>query len=442
MTENDLQRYVKDRFGVSIPDTQVCPNHSTPWRAFADAYFARSVVGVWKASRGFGGKSYLLSVLGLTEAATLGVDVNVLGGSGEQSQRVLAHMLNFWNYEHAPRNLLASEPAKRETRLTNGSTIQALMASQASVRGPHPVRLRCDEVDLFDLDILDAAMGQPMNKSGIAKQTVLSSTHQNADGTMTEVIRRAGEHPEQWHYFEWCFKESLTPHGWLAPDEVASKRIEVTESMWNVEYEGQEPSPESRAIQPDKVDAMFDRALGYYKGAAGELIVVEDYDQRGVYATGADWARKQDWTVIITIRLDCNPARVVVFQRMGRTAWPVMVDAYNRRVRQYGQPAAHDGTGIGDVVNGFLTVPAEPVMMVGRGRSDLLTEYIAAIERGEIESPYIEFMADEHKYASTDDVYGAGHLPDTIAAGALAWYAATRTITETEIVYDPVQIGR
>src|SRR3972149_5557766 len=149
LTENDLQRYVKDRFGVSIPDTQVCPNHSTPWRAFADAYFARSVVGVWKASRGFGGKSYLLSVLGLTEAATLGVDVNVLGGSGEQSQRVLAHMLNFWNYEHAPRNLLASEPAKRETRLTNGSPIPAVVGSQARVRGAPPGRVRCDEGDLF-----------------------------------------------------------------------------------------------------------------------------------------------------------------------------------------------------------------------------------------------------------------------------------------------------
>jgi hypothetical protein len=43
------------------------------------------------------------------------------------------------------------------------------------------------------------------------------------------------------------------------------------------------------------------------------------------------------------------------------------------------------------------------------------------VERGEIESPLIEFMYNEHKTASVEDVYGTGHLPDTIAAMALAW---------------------
>jgi hypothetical protein len=36
------------------------------------------------------------------------------------------------------------------------------MASQASVRGPHPHRLRLDEVDEMALDIFDAAMGQTL----------------------------------------------------------------------------------------------------------------------------------------------------------------------------------------------------------------------------------------------------------------------------------------
>jgi hypothetical protein len=57
----------------------VCPGHSTPWRAFCDAYFARTPVQVWVASRGFGGKSFLLSLLGLVEALTLGADTNLLG---------------------------------------------------------------------------------------------------------------------------------------------------------------------------------------------------------------------------------------------------------------------------------------------------------------------------------------------------------------------------
>ena len=98
-----------------------------------------------------------------------------------------------------------------------------------------------------------------------------------------------------------------------------------------------------------------------------------------------------------------------------------MVKKYNERVKRYPKKAMHDGTGIGDVVDGYLEVKATAVMMVGRDRSDLLSEYIGAIERGEILAARIDFMYNEHKYASVDDVYGSGHLPDSIAAGALAW---------------------
>ena len=100
-----------------------------------------------------------------------------------------------------------------------------------------------------------------------------------------------------------------------------------------------------------------------------------------------------------------------------------MVKRLDERAARFPGNAAHDATGIGDVVDGYLGVGVEPVVMVGRARSDLLSNYIGAIERGEIEAPFIRFMEVEHRYASVDDIYGKGHLPDSIAAGALAWYA-------------------
>src|SRR3990172_11636587 len=87
-TEAELKLFVQKAFGVSIPDVVVCEGHASPWRAFCDAYFARSPVSVWKASRAFGGKSFTLALLGLTEACTLKASINILGGSGEQSRRV------------------------------------------------------------------------------------------------------------------------------------------------------------------------------------------------------------------------------------------------------------------------------------------------------------------------------------------------------------------
>jgi hypothetical protein len=88
LTEDYVRNWLWVHLGVHIPDVQVCPNHSTPWRAFWDAFHGDNLVSVWKASRGLGGKTYLLSALGDAEAVLLHADVTILGGSGEQSERV------------------------------------------------------------------------------------------------------------------------------------------------------------------------------------------------------------------------------------------------------------------------------------------------------------------------------------------------------------------
>lgn len=247
-TEDALRAFVWATFGARIPDVPVCLHHTTPWRAFADAYFARAPVSVWKAARGFGGKSFLLALLGMTEAITLGAYVTILGGSGEQSNRVHEYMRQAWQKPSMPAYLLASDPSKRETHLTNGGLIQALTASSRSVRGPHSSRLRLDEVDEMELAIFEAAQGQPMGTPTTPKQTVISSTHHYVRRTMTIALERAYENG--WLIAEWCWRESLQPHGWLAQSEVDTKRNEVTAQMWATEYELQRPSL-SNLVFPD-----------------------------------------------------------------------------------------------------------------------------------------------------------------------------------------------
>ena len=163
-TDDDLLRYVEDTFGVRIPRTRCCAAHRTPAEAFCESYFARAPVTVWNASRAFGGKTFLLSLLALTEALTLEVSVTVLGGSGQQSTRVLDAMGTHWRAPAAPTHLLDGPPGLYKTRLIWGNTITALTASQTSVRGAHPARLRLDEADEMRLPILEAAQGQPMDQ--------------------------------------------------------------------------------------------------------------------------------------------------------------------------------------------------------------------------------------------------------------------------------------
>ena len=151
-------------FGVKIPRTPVCEHHVPPFTAFADAYFARHPQALWLGSRGFSGKTFTLSLLGMMEMTYLGAFVSILGGSGAQAIRVQESMNELWYYQGSPKHLLAKPPTKYDTLLTNGGKARTLMASQASVRGPHPSRLRIDEIDEADLSIIHASLGQPMRK--------------------------------------------------------------------------------------------------------------------------------------------------------------------------------------------------------------------------------------------------------------------------------------
>ena len=447
-TSKDLDAFLWDYFGIRLPSVQVCPEHSTPHAAFHHAYFAKSPICVWKASRGLGGKSFTLSLLGLTEALTLRADVNVLGGSGEQSQRILESMGKLWAVPSAPRQFLRSDPGTRKTTLTWGNTIKALMASQTSVRGPHPQRLRLDEVDEMKLAILDPALGQPMSRGDVLSQTVLSSTHQYPDGTMTEVLKRAAD--RGWPVFEWCYHETKAPHGWLALSEIERLRSVITGLMWRTEYELQEPAGENRAIDQDAA------AAAWVKGLIQETAA----DPNADYAHGADWARKTNRTFIVTVRKPADdgadsddgdaatvqakpdPLKVAALTMAQREPWPTMVGHLERHVHTFPGPAVHDGTGVGDVVAGYLNVEAEAFLMVGKARADLLTEYIHGIEHGEIVYPddgtkASQIAKKEHKFATFDDLYGAGHLPDSIAAGALAYRAAKRAAGGSGRMKDP-----
>lgn len=469
--EDELHAALKKYFGVTVPRKKICEHHEAPFTAFCDAYFARSPVSVWKASRGFGGKSMLLALLSLAEATFLGAQVNLLGGSGEQSERVLNYMNGeempdcFWGAPQAPRHMITGGEEegllKKMTKLSNGGYLKALMASSRSVRGPHPQRLRLDEADEMEIGIFDSALGQPMARFGIEEQVVASSTHHYAAGTMTEILKRAGD--KGWSVFEWCYKENLESNGgWLEDAMVDRKRGVVTAHMWETEYENQEPNPEGRAIDVQKCKDAFRISLGEFEGAPQERLIIEPpyegkepetfchrckhpYDigdtktefcwlcttrrrltKRGLYATGTDWAKKKDWTIITTIRIDVHPARVVAFERTGRLDWPTMTEKHCDRVRLYKGGSAHDATGIGDVLADYMTVASEGVIMVGYARHELLSHYINAIERGNLISPRIKHSYNEHRLASVEDVYRGGekhHLPDTMASGALAWKA-------------------
>jgi hypothetical protein len=69
--------------------------------------------------------------------------------------------------------------------------------------------------------------------------------------------------------------------------------------------------------------------------------------------------------------------------------------------------------------------------MNGRAKQELLNDYVAGVERGEVIGPRIDKMYGEHKFCRVDDLIKTGegfHLPDTVQAGALAYRAAILSV--------------
>lgn len=466
-TRDELYWYVRARYGVAIPRTPVCPDHVPPFVAFADAYFAVNSLdpdspvtslALWHGSRGLSGKSFMLSLLGTTLAELLGAEVNLLGGSLSQSMNIHTHINRALDYPEAP-SYMVKLRSNTKIEFTNNAVVRPLTASQRTVRGPHPPRLLCDEIDEMDQEILDAALGQPLpqiNYHGetVRPYTVMCSTWQHSQGTFTTTLRRCEE--QRTPIYRWCYRESANPiDGWLTDDVVEEKRRSIPRAMWETEYELNEPAIGTRAFDMDAVEAAFDLPFApiRQKRAKDFEEFVFAHPLRGAaYVATADWAKEKDYTVIAVGRVDVEPHELVYYLRVNRRPYPMMVDWYNSALRRYGAESLHDGTGLGNVINDYLDANARAFLMTGRDRDELLSEYVGAIESGTWHFPQVPSAYIAHKYCEVEDLYGRGnshHLPDEVCAFALMERAARRytgrvsplVVAKSEPVREPPELS-
>jgi hypothetical protein len=436
-TDDELWWTVRKMWDVTIP-RHTCgnPDHTPPFEAFANAYFNRGgSITLWHGSRGLSGKSFMLSILGITKAFLLGADVNMLGGSLSQSQNLHIHMRNAINSDNSPRYMIETE-SQTLIKLTNKSNIRPLTASQKTVRGPHPPFLILDEIDEMDLDILDAALGQPMPQKNylgdiIKPYTVMCSTWQNPEGTFTEIRRRFEERGLP--IVQWCYQCSANPiDGWLTQETIDAKKQEIPAEMWRTEYELGEPSIGNRAFNPEAVEAMFSlpfEPLTEKVSKDFEEYTFKPYERDGYYVAAADWGKEQDYTVITVWRSDRDPLELVYYMRVNRRPYPQMIGWFNDAINRFSADAIHDGTGLGNVVSDYVDVRARGFTMTGEKRAALLTEYVNAVEKGRLVAPRIKSAYLAHKYAQVGDLYSnsqAFHLPDDVSSFSLGFRLMSR----------------
>lgn len=138
------------------------------------------------------------------------------------------------------------------------------------------------------------------------------------------------------------------------------------------------------------IQMLFDRALPRVTGdrwldaaALAQARIMRPEQKRMVYATGIDFARLNDYTVIFTLDLRTRPARIVSFRRLNRVPWEGIYREIGRAVHQFGPNVLADATGMaGDVILDALeerhycpihdrTVLREHALCLGRDRLPL-----------------------------------------------------------------------
>ncbi len=153
-----LRAWVERWIGIGMPGEALLDGHAAPAEYLCHAFFEDRMPrdGVVWACRG-GGKTYLAAVATVLDMVFKpGIEVRVLGGSLEQSKRMHAHLRGIFEREPFDR-LVEGRITERRITLRNGSRVELLAQSQTSVRGTRVQKLRCDEVELFDPDVWEAA---------------------------------------------------------------------------------------------------------------------------------------------------------------------------------------------------------------------------------------------------------------------------------------------
>lgn len=208
----ELQGWLREHLGVNVPCLAQGSADPGPLGYLCHTFFegqlglpTGSPPGpidciVW-ANRG-GGKTFLGAVAtALDLLYKPGIQVRILGGSLEQSQRMHAHLVDLFS-----RGFLAEHTDGRITgrrvRLKNGSRAEVMAQSPTSVRGTRVQKIRCDEVELFDPQVWEAAQlatrsavcgGRPV-RGAIECLSTMHVPH----GLMSRLLTQGGRRLFKW----------------------------------------------------------------------------------------------------------------------------------------------------------------------------------------------------------------------------------------------------
>lgn len=353
-TPDELHAWLVEHLSVMVVREPIDPGHSAPFDYLCHAFFEERVPRdcvVW-ANRG-GGKTFYGAIATLLDMVFKpGIEIRILGGSLEQSKRMHTHLRQLFAVEPFD-ELIEGKITERRIALTNGSRVELLAQSQTSVRGTRVQKLRCDELELFDREVWEAAQLTTREMGNAARRVRGSiecfSTMHVPYGLMHELIAQSAEGGAR-RVFKWGLVDVLgacdETHRCIGDDAPCPLAPECAGRA-----KGRSPSPRTPAQTPGHISIDEAIALKQRVGRDtwnSEMLclrpqrsdcVIPEFDER-VHVIDNLPPDSGQWNCVAGMDFGIRSPTVVVFARVdpGGVVW--IVDEHVASDRALGQHVA------------------------------------------------------------------------------------------------------
>ena len=273
-------------------------------------------------------------------------------------------------------DVLADSPKRskpREIAIDNGSTISFRSADRED-------SLRGGGVDLLVID----------EAGSIPERAWIEELRPTLSDTLGDMIAIGTPRGRNWFY-NWYERGQSPDHS-----DVASFQVESAQSPHLPDSEvadAREDMP-NRIFEQEYEAKFVDDAGGVFTDVRSH---VEEYelpvepasgdDTPEAYAIGVDFARTEDWTVVLALDKD---GRVVAFERLRGTSWTRIQSVIERLADEYSpNKVALDATRDNKIIQDLeeARVNVEPIPFSPKKKRQLIEDLITRMETDEITLP-------------------------------------------------------
>lgn len=264
--DSDVLFYVRNFLGVNLPTetNPACSHHVPPAQFLCDMYFERYDTALAWANR-TGGKTKTVAILNHLDAMFKGkIEICTAGAALDQAQKGYLYFVETFDHPFLKPYLVNNIISKSVTR--NGTVVQIITGSMKGFNGPHPQKVRIDEVELIDWTVLQEGLSMSVSRGRVRAQDVMTSTRKKSKGTMQRLIEESGQSrtkiyswciwdvvercERQCHddptwgncpIFDKCGGKAHDSNGWYKIDDLVKKASILSKSIFEAQWENKKP---------------------------------------------------------------------------------------------------------------------------------------------------------------------------------------------------------